>query len=216
MNSERFRRQQDLLPPEKLAGCPVTVIGAGAVGSVTAFTLAKMGLVDLTVYDPDIVEEHNLPNQWFRTSDVGRRKVDALSEIIQGFTDVIIEAHGERYVRQPLRGLVVSTVDSMDTRLLLWREVKKLRPELYLDARMGAEVGKIHAVYPRDPSSGRKYEEDLYPSSDALHARCTAKATMYCAAGLGALVGSLVAGHVMGRQARSVVVDWRNLVMMGL
>ena len=60
----------------------------------------------------------------------------------------------------------------------LWREVRKLSPDWYLDARMGAEVGKVHVVDPRDPGSRRKYEEDLYPSTEALHARCTAKATM--------------------------------------
>ncbi len=216
MNGNRFLRQQDLLPTERLRVQPVVLIGTGAVGSITTLTLAKMGFEHLTVYDPDVVAEHNLPNQWFRPGDVGRRKVEALADIVREFTEVELCIHAEAYQRQPLHGLVICAVDSMDVRLDLWREVRKLRPECYLDARMGAEVGKIHVVDLQDPGSRRRYEEDLYPSSEALHARCTAKATMYCAAGLGALLASLAAGHVMGRQARSVVVDWRNGVLMGL
>ena len=70
------------------------------------------------------------------------------------------------------------------------------------------EVGKIHVVHPSDPSSCRRYEEDLYPSSEALHAPCTAKATVYCAAGLGAFVGGVVAGFALGRPIHSFVIDW--------
>jgi hypothetical protein len=83
-----------------------------------------------------------------------------------------------------------------------------LRDELI----MGAEVGKIHVVDPADPASRRRYEEDLYPSSEAFHAPCTAKATVYCAAGLAALIGGVVAGHAVGRAEHSIVVDWSQAV----
>ena len=42
---------------------PVTIIGAGATGSWLALMLAKLGIQDITVYDFDVVEEHNVPNQ---------------------------------------------------------------------------------------------------------------------------------------------------------
>src|SRR6185295_15091851 len=54
----RFRRQLDLLPLDRL-DVPVTVLGAGAVGSFVTLTLCKMGLRDLTVFDDDIVDVHN-------------------------------------------------------------------------------------------------------------------------------------------------------------
>src|SRR5207244_2270936 len=73
----RFWRQLDLLPLERL-DVPVTVIGAGAVGSFVTLTLAKMGLRDLTVFDDDVVDVHNLPNQFYRLTDLGRPKVEAL------------------------------------------------------------------------------------------------------------------------------------------
>jgi len=213
---ERFKRPVDILPPEKLARLTVTVIGCGAVGSFTVLTLAKMGLGDITVYDGDSVEEHNLPVSWYRPDHVGMNKTDALWDILVDFTGVELKANAYHYSRETLRGIVICCVDSMDTRLKIWREVKKFEPELYIDARMGAEVGKIHVVHPSLPTSCRKYESDLYPSSEAFQAPCTAKATVYCAAGLAAYVGSMVAGYAVGRQVRGVVVDWANGEAVGV
>ena len=212
---DRFIRQRDILPPEKLARKAVTVIGCGAVGSFTVLTLAKMGITDITVYDGDNVEDHNLPVSWYRPDHVGMNKTDALWDILVDFTGVELKANSYHYERETLRGIVICCVDTMDTRLKLWREVKKFEPELYIDARMGAEVGKVHVVHPSLPTSCRKYEEDLYPSSEAFQAPCTAKATIYCAAGLAAYVGSIVAGYAVGRDVRGVLVDWVNGTVVG-
>ena len=213
---DRFIRQQDILPADKLVKLSVTVIGCGAVGSFTVLTLAKMGVTDITVYDGDKVEEHNLPNQWYKPDHVGMNKTDALWDIIQDFTGVELKANAYHYSRETLRGIVICCVDTMDTRLKIWREVKKYQPELYLDTRMGAEVGKVLVVHPSLPASCRKYKEDLYPSSEAFQAPCTAKATIYCASGLAAHVGSMVAGYAVCRQVRGFVVDWVNWEVLGV
>ena len=213
---ERFKRQLDVLPPDKLAMLDVTIIGCGAVGSFTAMILAKMGVESISVFDGDNVEEHNLPNQWYRPDQIGMGKTDALWSIVYDFTEIGLHANAGHYQRAPLSGIVISCVDSMDTRLKIWREVKRFKPELYIDARMGAEVGKVLVVNPADPSSCRKYEDDLYPSTEAFQAPCTAKATIYCAAGLAAYIGSMVAGYAVGRQVRGVVVDWVNWEVVGL
>ena len=113
MSGDRFLRQRDIIPPEKLAALEVTIIGAGAVGSFTCLTLAKMGVMNITVYDGDTVEEHNLPNQWYRPRDLGRQKVDALAEIIHEFTDVTLTTHPRNYTHEPLSGIVICCVDSM-------------------------------------------------------------------------------------------------------
>jgi glycine/D-amino acid oxidase-like deaminating enzyme len=215
MSENRFARQLDIIPPEKLAALDVTVIGCGAVGSFTCLTLAKMGVTKLTVYDGDKVAEHNLPNQWYRPDHVGMNKTDALWDVLVDFTGVEMKAHDYHYTREKLSGVVIGAVDSMDTRLKIWKQVLHYQPALYLDARMGAEVGKILVAHPADPLSVKKYEEELYPSSAAFHAPCTAKATMYCACGLAAFVGAMVAGYTMGRRLDSLVVDWRTFNMVG-
>jgi len=207
---DKFIRQRDVLPQNKLAALQVTIIGCGAVGSFTCFTLAKMGVTNITIYDADIVAEHNLPNQLFNFEQVGIPKVDAIANTVYYQAQVDLNTIPYHYTREPLSGLVICCVDTMDTRLEIWREVKKYNPALYIDARMGAEVGKILVVQPSDPNSRRKYEEDLYPSSEAFQAPCTAKATVYCAAGLAAYICSMVAGYVNGRKVEGLVVDWVN------
>ena len=207
----RYLRQLDILDPDKLARLAVTVIGAGAIGSFTTVALAKMGLGDLAVYDDDIVTEHNLPNQFYREVDIGRPKVDALAEIVQAFAGIDIKTRQERYADQPLAGLVVSAVDSMEARRTIWRRVR-MNPavDLFIDARMGAEVARVFTVDPTDPDDLRGYQANLHSSEEAFQAPCTARATVYCSAGISALIASAVRQHVAGeRVRRELVQDWR-------
>ena len=75
----RFQRQLDIVSPEQLSFA-IVVIGAGAIGSAAVVTLAKMGCSDVTVWDDDILEEHNIPNQLCKPSMVGRPKLEALQD----------------------------------------------------------------------------------------------------------------------------------------
>lgn len=85
------------------------------------------------------------------------------------------------------------------------------RVDLYLDARMGAEVGKVLAVRPQDPTDCRAYEGDLYQSTEAFRAPCTARSTIYYASGLSAFIAATVGNHLAGRRyRRELVVDFRQ------
>ena len=63
MDSTYFLRQLDIADPSKFKDKPVTVIGAGGIGAATAVALAKTGFENITVYDFDTLEEHNIPSQ---------------------------------------------------------------------------------------------------------------------------------------------------------
>jgi len=116
----------------------------------------------------------------------------------------------ERFQGDGATEVTICAVDSMDVRIALWRQLHP-RPALYIDARMGAEVGKLHCV----GQFGSWYEDTLYPSSEALHAPCTARATMYCASGLAAFIASQVAQYASDRPTRpELVVDFRNAIMI--
>ena len=60
----------------------IHVIGCGSVGSTVAENLVRMGITNLTIWDMDVVEAHNLANQMFRQKDIGKPKVDAVAEIL--------------------------------------------------------------------------------------------------------------------------------------
>jgi predicted ThiF/HesA family dinucleotide-utilizing enzyme len=205
-----FHRQLDVLDQPRLARTPITVIGAGAVGSFTVLALAKSGAERITVWDDDRVEPHNLPNQGYRLADQGKLKVEALRQLVFDMTGVQILTVPERFTGQPATEVTICAVDSMDVRIDIWRHLHP-RPSLYVDARMGAEVGTIKCV----GLYGAWYEETLYPSSEALQAPCTSRATMYCASGLAALIASQVAQYASDRPTRpELTVDFRNGLML--
>lgn len=58
----------------------IHIIGCGSVGSTLAELLSRFGLTKITLYDFDEVESHNLANQMFLQSDVGKKKIDAVAE----------------------------------------------------------------------------------------------------------------------------------------
>jgi bacteriocin biosynthesis cyclodehydratase domain-containing protein len=60
----------------------VLVLGAGGTGSWLALALAMMGVADLMVVDPDVVEDRNLTRQPYPADSAGRRKVEVLGEIV--------------------------------------------------------------------------------------------------------------------------------------
>lgn len=67
-----------------LAGRQVAVVGTGGLGWEMATLLWSHGIGNLTLIDPDTVEEHNRPRLRGSTpADVGRPKVAALSDLLR-------------------------------------------------------------------------------------------------------------------------------------
>src|SRR5687768_2873952 len=208
-------RQQDLFRPDQALSA-VTLIGAGGVGSAIGLLLAKMGVPELTVFDFDLVEGHNLPSQLYRREDIGRPKAEALAEIAKSFADGQIDARAERYADQPLSGLVISAVDSMDVRLSIWERLRfNADVELYVDTRMGANLAVIHCVRPCDPDDVKRYERHLYPSSEASDVPCTARAIVYNTFGVASMVGAIVRKWWLdGGVPKSLKMDFDSLTFL--
>jgi hypothetical protein len=188
-----FWRQLDIFSPEKAKKVKVTVIGVGGIGSPTVLALAKMGISSITVYDDDKVEIHNLPNQFYRLEDLKQPKVVALAQIVGDYTGDIIQIRDEIYENQPLSDVVISGVDSMSVRKAIWEKIKyNPKVSIYIEARMGAEVARVHTVKPCDPDSVRWYESTLYSDEKAVEAPCSARAIIYCTF----MIASLIANQV--------------------
>lgn len=193
-------RQLEILPPEKTT-TPIHVIGAGAVGSFTVLALAKMGFDDITVQDFDTIEIENLNCQFYRRSDIGKLKVVALQELVEDFTCVKIKTDTTRYIGGgPMDGIVIAAVDSMEARKCIWsaHKGKAVGTKLFIDPRMGAESALVYAVKPVVQDDIKSYEKSLYSDERALHERCTAKATVYCACMLSGHVAKICKDLVMG------------------
>lgn len=187
--SKHLTRQFDLIPLSCLS-TPITVIGSGAIGSLAALQLAKMGFCNIRCFDFDKVDVENMNCQFYRFKDIGKPKVHALRELIHDFTGTEIEATNERYTgEETFAGIVISAVDSMEGRKKIWEaHLESPSTIAVLDARMGAEQAMFFAMRPMDDGDREAYPKSLYSDQDAVQEPCTAKAVMYTAAMISGLV----------------------------
>src|SRR5262245_57782745 len=96
--SGRFVRQSDLVPHERLAEVPVTVIGVGAIGRQVALQLASIGARKMQLVDFDTVDSTNVTTQGYLSDDVGLPKVVATSRAVRNIDGSIeIELIADRY-----------------------------------------------------------------------------------------------------------------------
>jgi len=210
----RFLRQLEIVPPEKLA-FPIIVIGAGAIGSATVVTLAKMGCSDITTWDADILEDVNIPNQLCKPAMISRHKVEALAELVDELTEIQIKQINRRYIGQRLEGVAIVTVDNMTTRQKVWKRAKLNRKiSLLIDARMGAEFARIYAIYPMNVRDTDFYEQNLYSNEDAEHLPCSARSIIYCPTVIAGYIALLVKQHAVGQPIpREALIDLPNLLL---
>jgi len=179
-NDERYSRQRDLVPPDRLAACKATVIGVGAIGKQVALQLTAMGIPWLQLIDFDIVEESNIASQGFLEDDLERPKVQATADLCQQINHQLeVYEVSERFRRSTEIGnAVFNCVDSIETRRLIWEAVKD-KCSFYVDGRMSAEVLRVLTAC--DSVSREHYPTTLFAAGDAYAGACTAKTTIYCA-----------------------------------
>ena len=177
---ERYSRQRDIVPPERIAGCKATVIGVGAIGRQVALQLSAMGIPWLQMIDHDKVEWSNLASQGYLEGDMGKPKVNATLELcwrINANSQIL--AVPERFRRSMEIGNVVfCCVDHIDVRRLIWESVKD-KASFFVDGRMSAEVLRILSAC--DDESRKHYPTTLFRPDEAFVGPCTAKTTIYCA-----------------------------------
>lgn len=204
-------RQQDILHPSEVQD-EVNVIGAGGIGSYSAFVLAKMGFSAITVWDFDTVENHNIPNQIFGPEHLGKNKAEALQTEISRLSGIEINAKQEKYVGQPLSGIVVSAVDSMAQRQVIWDTVKyNIGVKLFVDGRMGGEEMAIYAIRPYLPSDIKFYEQFMHSDEVAHQEACTAQSIVYNTFTIAGFIGNIVKQFIKGENYPSeTLFDMRS------
>jgi len=177
---ERYSRQHDIVPADRLAACKASIIGVGSIGRQVALQLAAMGISWLRLIDFDVVEISNLASQGYLEDDLGKPKVEATAELCRqiNITAEVLPLV-ERFRRSMDVGNVVfCAVDSIDTRRLIWDSVKD-KVSCFCDGRMTAETLRILTV--SDCESRQNYPTTLFRSEEAFTGPCTAKTTIYCA-----------------------------------
>jgi len=210
-------RQEDIFLPTA-ATETVTIIGAGGIGSNAAMTMAMLGVGvgsqesgsgTMTIWDGDMVEEHNLPNQLYGEEDVGKPKVVALQEHVRRQTGFSPTPVAKFWDGEKLTGLVVSGLDSMAVRKKLWDSLKHKSSSLYVDGRMGGEAAIIYAARPMDPDDVKFYESELNTDEDSPDIPCTARAVIYNTSRIGALISNIIKRWSRGEEfPRELIFDF--------
>jgi len=179
MFENRDLRQRGIVPNERL-DTHATIIGVGAGGRDLALSLAILGIKEITLIDPQKVEEINLASQGYREKDIGEYKVNATADLMKQLnSEIKINTIPTRFNRSCVSNLgriVFSSVDSIDTRKHIYGIVKDL-VYVFIDGRASAETIQVFCVY--NEKTRAAYKDSFFAASEAYRDSCTGRSTNF-------------------------------------
>ncbi|MDP6633663.1 MAG: ThiF family adenylyltransferase [Phycisphaerae bacterium] len=193
IETERFSRQRDVVPAERLAECNIAIVGVGALGRQVALQLAAVGAPRMMLIDFDVVEQSNLASQGYLEADLGRPKVQATAEQCRRINSrvEIIESNDRFRRSMDVGNVVFACVDKIDARKIIWDSVKG-DASFFGDGRMTAEV--IRILTASDADSRQHYGSTLFPQAEAYAGDCTSRMTVF--------TGNIAAGILISQFSR--------------
>jgi molybdopterin/thiamine biosynthesis adenylyltransferase len=171
---------------------PFHVIGAGATGSRVFAALVELGITNISVYDDDVVEDHNLANQIYTVHDINNPKVDGCKNFALNKLGVVPEDMGfynckvtERFIKDGgvKGGVVFILTDTMASRRTIF-DTLTTRCEVYsgdsmiggaqlarapmiiIETRMGSTHGSVFTVNPFDENACIAWRQTLIDDTD--------------------------------------------------
>ena len=208
-----FHRQLDFYNPARDNNPPVTIIGAGGIGSFVAPALATLGLTDIEIWDADEVEAHNIPNQNFELAHIGLPKVDAVADIIKRKSGLDIKTRNEFFYDDSIvrhDGIVIAATDSIKSRSDIFKSLttKSKTVSRFIDGRLGGEMFRVFNIDMHNDDDVEFYKSTLFEPSEAVALPCTARAVIYIANEICAAMVRQVKQSITGRAtSREIFVD---------
>lgn len=173
---------------------PFHIIGAGATGSRVFAALVELGIKNISVYDPDVVESHNLANQIYGNADIGTSKVLGCNAYLRRKLGIPIETEipkSFRFYTQKVTpayldnyenvsgGVVFILTDTMQSRKDIFNSLKRrcrtvtdansaaaLAPMLIIETRMGSTHGSVFTINPFDDAACKAWTSTLVDDTD--------------------------------------------------
>lgn len=198
---DRFYRQAELVPRDRILRETATVIGVGAIGHQLALQLTALGVPRLQLVDFGDVTRTNVTSHGHLMNDIGRPKVEATGDACHQIEHLLsIEEVNDRFRPTLEFGTsIFCCVDSMPTRSEIWHSVAA-KCGFWADGRILGETVRIVIA---TPNQGRKhYSTTLFPQEDAQAGRRTSHSTICTAA----LAASLMV-HQITRYLRGAPID---------
>lgn len=205
---DRFTRQDDFVPRDRLAEISPVVIGVGAVGRPLALQLASMGANNITLIDHDTVEDVNVVTQGYSRGDIGSMKVYAVRDDIHRVADSPFSRIHIRKFQSPdldhdgdIRLVVFACVDDIEVRAHIFRACGRYNVPLMVDGRIAQEQIQVLTATPLTRDA---YEDTLFPASEAHEGSCTSRGTIY-----NGFIASGMMLHQFTRWLRDIQTDSR-------
>ena len=192
---------------------PVHLVGVGSLGGPIALLLAKAGVRNLHVYDPDVVEPKNIENQLYCDFLIGMPKVEAITWVLDALSSMRPQQNPLPVYRIPMAGVVViSAVDNMDSRKKLFLSSKKAAA--FIDGRVGGDVARLYFIRPSMPEDRAFYESTLYTDEEAVDDPCLSASTVHTCWSAASLIASNFLKMCRGETApREIIIDHATVTM---
>lgn len=169
-------RHQPIFDPNAYNYLPIHIIGAGATGSRVFMSLIELGITNITVWDFDKVEAHNLANQAYTYNHVGMSKVQALKLLYHGKTGMLPPAtmhfKEERVVDQQLDGIVFLLTDTMSSRKEIMERQDNNQLLRVFETRMASTHGNVFHFNPRSTDERNAWFATLINDDQAEVSAC--------------------------------------------
>jgi len=174
---------------KKLSQATITICGCGGLGSNIALMLARAGVKKLILIDFDKVEITNLHRQFFKPTQIGLPKAEALAENLREYAPYVeCECHVQKVTAENIVSLakkadiVCEAFDKADAKAMLVNAVLEKLPQKYLVAASGmagykeANLIKTRKVSPKFYICG-DFSSDVNDGTGLISSR-----VMLCAA----------------------------------
>lgn len=192
------------------------IIGLGGIGSWTALSLARIDH-NLILIDGDTIDATNVSGgQMYRTSDIGKYKVNAIKEICRSFGcsgNIIPYQEFYSVEKCGVFPITICGLDNMKSRKEIFTAWKNKymgeKNTLFIDGRLLLENMEIFCIQGEDENSIEMYEkEHLFDDSEVADTDCTVKQCTFSAMGIASIITASVCNWLtnnkLGMEMRDV------------
>ena len=181
----------------------IILAGCGGIGSWTILQLARMNPAALFMYDDDVVEQANMSGQLYCQDDIGKAKVDAMTDMINSYTTMrSIYAIKDKFTQNSEAGdVMICGFDNMAARktfFTAWNNHVMAKPEeerhkcLYLDGRLSIDTLQVFCITGDNDWAMAEYADKyLFTDAQAEETQCSLKQTTYLACMIGSMIVNL-------------------------
>ena len=177
------------------------VFGVGNIGSWLALFLSRIDPKQITIWDDDIIESHNIGGQAFRLLSIGSNKISEVSHMCREMSGYRITRKCYRVNKNSTNMIssainksskhvfMFSAFDNMQARSDLFNILKSATNKgaipqqnvFFIDGRANVEHFQVFAINMHDETQVAKYEkEQLFSDDEVEEQACNYKSSTHC------------------------------------